>query len=490
MKIEVYHSKILIKGYHLGDIPLLETSLSVWDPIYYRYNEIFYTYNEFEEILEIPSGVNLDIYQVRLSELGWNGEFINKKGRLSKVKKFPTIKVSPRNDMQKRAIKFLTDRKPYDFTWQKILALPTGEGKTYCSISSAIKLNAIPLIFVDQENIGNQWIEAILKFTNTTIDEIIFISGMESIEKILSMSKEEIENIKFFIGIHRTFSILYEDEVVFREFIKKTKISLKIFDEAHTEWKNIFQMDLLINSPSWYVTATPSRSNYIEDKVFKTMYGNIDMLKPENKNKYLNILIFKINSNPTLEDQKKLKTKYGFDGNSFSKLLEEKDHKLYLNSIVKILFGMIYDFKNKEPQEIKKTAIIFHLNSTVDLFYNLLKKVIEKNNLPHTIGILNGLTKKEDKENLLKNTDIIITTGKTFTKALDVENLHCIINTVPFSSQTMTEQMIGRLRFIEGKDLFFFDIVNVGYEQCKKQLTFKKKIYNKKALEVRELNEK
>lgn len=492
MQIEIYHSKLLIKGYHLNDIPNLEKALSVWDKVNFCYTTQFFYYDELEETLEIPSGINLDKYASNLKDLGWDGNFIDKKTRLNKINKgFPTIKISPNSPMQNKAIKFLTDNKPYDLTYQKLLALPTGKGKTYCAINASIKMNLVPLVFVDQNNIMVQWKEAVKKFTSIKEEEIYLISGYDTIKKLLKMTKKEIDKFKFFICINRTMKNLLENnEKDFYDFFNKTKIGLKMFDEAHVEWENIFRMDCNINLPSWYITATPARSSYIEDKVYQFIYSKINKLVVKNDIKYINSLIYKINTKPDLVLIGQMQTRYGFDGNKFSKYINERDYDVYLKLILKILFGTFYNFKKpKEDQVVKKTAIVFHLNSTLVLFYNDLTKVIKANNLPHTIGILNGTIKKqEEKDKVLKETDIILTTGKSFQKAIDVKDLEILINTVAFSSNTMTKQMFGRLRFIENKDLYFIDIINIGYPQCKEQLRKKNKVYKDLSLAINEID--
>ena len=70
--------------------------------------------------------------------------------------------------------------------------------------------------------------------------------------------------------MHRTMSNYIEDDhELINELFNHLNISYKIYDEAHLEYENINTIDMLTTPPSLYITATPSRSNYLEDRVYK-----------------------------------------------------------------------------------------------------------------------------------------------------------------------------------------------------------------------------
>ena len=484
--IEIYHSKIVITDYF--DSSLLENlkkNLSVWDPVTFSYTFKAYKENLEEKTLTIPSGYNLDKLINELDNENLNFTIVNKKPRRKRLNKKISLKFQPKNDLQKKAIEFLLKRNDLNcIGTQKFLCLNTGDGKTYCSINYLVKSKEIPIIFVDQENLLNQWKESILKFTDVSESEIFIISGSNSIEKIFSMNDDEINNIKFFIAIHRTISNLLNDIVTFNEFFNKINTTIKVYDEAHVEMINIFNIDCNLNLPSLYITATPSRSNFRENYVYGRMIENIPMYKTPKyyTEKYVNVIIYKINSHPSLAVQGKMKTKYGFNANQFSKYMETDKFNVFNKEIARILFGIIMG-NNKIT---RKTALIFQMNSTLEKFYKSFNHVISNHNLNYTTGILNSKT-KEDKEKVLNEKDIIFTTSKSFGKALDVKDLECIINLVPSSSNTITEQTLGRLRYLENKEVFYFDFIDIGFENCKNQLFYRKKIYNKKAKEIKEI---
>jgi len=479
-KMKIYETKIVIDDYSRR-LSELEKSLSVWDPITFSYSAQFYYFDEENNKLYLPRGIDIEKLKMELKLNNYNFKSELKTKRKSRTNKQINMKMQPRDNIQKNAIKFLTNLPLSDNFSQKILSLATGNGKTYCAINAISKTKHVPLIMVDQDSIVEQWKTRIIEFTDTTEDEIYKISGSKSIDSLLKLDKNEISKYKFFIGIHRTFKNLMENKTLFDSFMEKIKITLKVYDEAHVEISNIFNMDMRIDCPSWYLTATPSRSDYREDKVFQAIYKNVPKYSGKSKfKKYSNVIIYKINSRPSVKEIEKLKTKYGFNGNEFSKLMNTDNYKMYEKELVNIIFGLI----NKD--ETRKTAVVFHLNSSVDLFYDKLKHIIERNNLKVSIGKFNGNIKKSERSKALDK-DLIITTGKSFAKAIDVKDLECLINTVPFSSNTMAEQLMGRLRKIENKEVYYFDLIDIGYPQCKNQLYYKKKTYNKLSKRIDEV---
>jgi hypothetical protein len=150
-----------------------------------------------------------------------------------------------------------------------------------------------------------------------------------------------------------------------------------------------------------------------------------------------------------------------------------------------ILYTLLFEKILKKGTVHKKTAIIFGTNNAVDRFYDDIEKSIRDNNMDYTVGKFNGNMSKAKISSL--QSDIILTTDKSFSKAIDVSDLECLINFVPLSSPTKNEQMIGRLRKLNDKKVFYMDIIDTGFESCKKQLQIKKTVFNKKAEKIYEL---
>ncbi|ALN97900.1 hypothetical protein Bp8pS_221 [Bacillus phage vB_BpuM-BpSp] len=470
--IELFPSYIKISNYDRNE--KLEKALSVFDKTIFQYVFSAFLIDEDKKEIIIPGGLDLEY----LKNLFNDKEVINRKDQINKYQNVKlNIKYPPRNAKQEEAINFLINEK----NTQKFLVLPTGEGKTYCAINYVVNSKKLPLVIVDKENISNQWKESFLKFTDIKENEIYLISGKESIDNLMGMGRRELSKYKCFIAIHKTLTnLINKDMNNFRELITHLRIGSKLYDEAHSDFKNIFLLDSLSECESVYITATPSRSNHIENAVYQRMFKNVSFFiyTTESTSNYHNIVIAKYNTNPTKKEQYSIRNRYGFDANKWSKRLI-KDEDVY-NQTFENIKTLI---KKLNPDFNKKTVILIN---TMDGVSSLLKDL--KEDFPNlSFGRYDSTIKKEDKLEQL-NRDIIVTTEKSLGKAIDVPNLELCINLIPFGSNVIAEQMLGRLRRIEGKTLVFVDMIDIGFESCLQQLKRKKNIYNKKAKNIYELS--
>jgi superfamily II DNA or RNA helicase len=472
--ITVYPTKIIINDYDENSVPKLEKSLSVWDKTIFKYVFSAFLYDEDNKDLIIPGGYNL----AYLMKLFPRDEYINKRREVNPYNEVTfSLKFPARDSIQQDAIKFLMKTN----NPQKFLCLPTGKGKTYCSIHYVFKSKKLPITFVDQENLMEQWKKSILHFTSIKEEQIYLISGRSSIDKLMKMTKKELSKYKWFIAIHRTINnYLEEDFDNVGKLFDKLGIGVKLYDEAHVEYQNIFLVDSLTNTESIYITATPSRSNPIEDNVYQKIFKDVPMFKVDDEllERYHNVIIVKYNSKPSLDDQAKMKSKYGFDVNKWcSYILQDGKYEDFANMIISVLNKIN---KNKD----KKTALLFHTMEGNAILQDDLQNEFKD----IQVGRFDSSIKNKDKRMKEWEKNIIVTTDMSFGKAIDVKELMIVLDTVPFGSKVMTEQMLGRLREIEGKEVYYVAFIDVGFESCRNQLKQRRNIYNKKARKIIELD--
>ena len=67
---------------------------------------------------------------------------------------------------------------------------------------------------------------------------------------------------------------------------------------------------------------------------------------------------------------------------------------------------------------------------------------------------------------------------------LDLENLVVTFSLVPFSSEITASQMIGRLRYIEGKEVYHYDFIDQGFKSMYHQRQKRMKIYTYKSKHI------
>ena len=465
--VKFYPTKIYVYDYELGDCPKLEKCLSVWDAVIYQIVFSAFKYDEDTKILTIPGGFNPEY----LREILPNNYVMDESNKLI-VEPFNetrfSLKFPTKSTLQNQAINFMM--KPG--VKQKFLSLETGGGKTYCAIHYAFKSKKMPLTFVDQESIALQWRERIQYFTTIKDEEVYTIAGKSSIDKLLQMTDKELSVYKWFIVIHRTLSNYFNTEGIDKitELFKKIKIGVRLYDEAHVEYRNIFNMDSAYDCESIYITATPVRSNFSENIVYQNMFSFKAVPRFVGKEEnYHTVLIYKYNTKPELVEQASMKSKYGFDANKWCKYIVNDHFELFNESITKLL-DTIYK-KNKH-----KTVILIKSIELCDKVYDEFVDYLAEKEL--TIGKYHSKVKK--KEEQLVN-DVIFTTEKSFGKALDVPGLSVCINTVPCSSDGTMLQMIGRLRNLPDKEVFFIDMYDEGFSMQCKQAARRLKLYKTKA---------
>lgn len=70
--------------------------------------------------------------------------------------------------------------------------------------------------------------------------------------------------------------------------------------------------------------------------------------------------------------------------------------------------------------------------------------------------------------------DVIISTIQSCGTGVDIKDLRSIINTTPFSSKIIANQLSGRLReYSPTDDTYFYDLIDIGFEPCERQLVNK-----------------
>ena len=479
--IKFMPTRIIVTNYE-NDAVSIEKSLSVWDKNRFRYTFSAYEYDEVNKTIIFPGGLNKHKLKDKLP----NQDIVNcSKNYLinSRRNSYIKMKVKPKDDLQEKAIKFLCGNNFSSNSEQKMLSINTGAGKTYCAINYIATKRKIPIIFVDLDTLLQQWKKSILKFTDTKEEEIYIFSGLNSIKKIIEMNSSEIKKYKFFISIYKTINMAYQNNLL-SELFDKVKFTTKIYDEAHTNYEAIFRIDSHTDCESIYLTATPKRSNPIENKVFQNMFYDVKRFSSNItgiEEKYHNIVLIEIDSKPSANEQENCSGKYGFDCVKYSKYILENKYEFFYQKIIdEILFKVIL----KDGKKKRKTAILFGLKSMMVKFSeDLLKELNDRGLENYSIGLLSEDTKKTDKE-LVLNSDIIITTDKSFGKGIDVKDLECVINFVPTSSDPKIKQMIGRLRIIPDKEVFYFDILDIGFEKIRIQLKNKQKSYKDKAKKI------
>ena len=479
-KIDVYNTAIVINDYELGSHPTLENYFKIRVPVtktYSTYRHFGIHYDEENKKLYLPRGIDIWLVEKIIGEEA--KIHVNEYIKYDKYDNFK-IKSLPRDDDQKKALRFMLGKEEYRHVAGKSqlsVNLNTGKGKTYLAISAIVFSGIKSMIIMYSENLIQQWKKEILKYTNLNPKQVCIIEGSGSIHRLMAKNDN---NAVIYLVTHGTLKSYGDrngwDKV--GELFEYLKIGIKIFDEAHQNFENMMMIDYYTNVyRTYYLTATSLRSSDDENRVYQLSFKNVPSIDLFNQDEdphtvYTSI---KFHSKPTPIEKSNCKNQYGLDRNKYTNYLVDKP---IFYKVLTILMNIIL----KRTAYGGKCLIYIGTNSAIEKVYNWMN-----NNYPelyNNIGILSTLADEEHRR-LAVNKRIILATTKSAGAGLDIKGLKLtIVLAEPFKSEILARQTLGRTR---DKDTEYIELVDIGFPQCSKYYSQKKHIFLKYALSCREI---
>jgi len=470
---------------NVGTCPSLDNKIVIWD----SYNghtsnkDKIGFYDKKEKILRLPIGVDINKVEELLMTAGNEINFIDRSDEI----------ITPRNDLdydinanykirnqyQAEGLQFLTSDELFH---SKMLALATGYGKTYTAVMAAFRLK-IPILIIS-ETLGDQWIERIQQYTSCRVNtkEIQLIKGTSNFMSLLT--KKSIKLGSFYITTSSTLSscIKTYGRNKVNMILDRLGIGIKCFDEFHMRWAQNVCIDCnLFTKYTWYLTATPTRTDRSESKVFSFCMEKIPVYGTQTFkiDTYFNFRLINYNTYPTEYDIQRCITSKGLSPILYWNYIYNDKEKLrkIMDMLVKII-DELYD----EDEDMK---IIIYLAKLDHI--NVFKTFLQSHYDNLKIGnYTSEVDKRKKRREIDKN--IIFTTIGSGGVGLDVPNLRASLCLVPFTSTITCSQIIGRLRYIEGKELYFYDFIDEGFKTMEMQRRKRMIIYKQKAKTIKVRN--
>lgn len=473
-KIEVRNTCIIINDYDMGDSPQLEQVFSIFNPVTHRMEKFGMYYDEVNRKLYIPSG--LDIWKIR--------SYFNEK-YYNRVSEHPyqtidniRIKFMPRDEQQQEALRFMCGVNEYSdnaYLSQLSVNLNTGKGKTYCSIATICFFKIKTIIITGSNTLLTQWSEEFLKYTNLREDEIMHISGSDTVNMILQGKSKKAENAKVYLCSHgtlRSFGDTYGWDNVY-ELFRYLGIGIKIFDEAHTNFLNMLMIDFYTNVyKTYYVTATPGRSNWRENRIFQLSIKNVPSIDlfDENNDPHTQYVAIKWNSKPSPQVISACRNRqYGLDRMKYVDYIT-KQPSFY--AMLRIIMDLVIKCKGR---------VLFYIGTNEGILrvYKWMSQ-----NYPEflgDIGIFTSLLSKEEKMKEKKK-KLLLSTTKSAGLGEHIQGLKMtIVLAEPFKSEIITRQTLGRTR---DPDTMYIELVDMGFKYLRKYYFDKLPVFNKYATDV------
>lgn len=472
----VYRSHLELVPYSLGESSSLERKLSIYDYLQHKVSMEMFKYIPESKTLCIPKGFSIeDTLNILAMDTIVEIDVVDKTSETSMGRDI-SLQMRPgvgaKDEHQIKSISFLVDKKS---TVQRFLNIDTGYGKTFCTIKAISIIGKAAMIIMANSNLMKQWIKSFKDFTYLKENEIEIISGRDTVQRAIKNK----DKAKIYICSTQTMSILASENKL-NEFIEQCGIGIKVIDEAH---EMMSAVALIENScdvyNNFYLTATPERSDTREavlynriTKTFEKFGGyTADILH------YVHVKNVLINTYPTPWHKRICNTKQGFSAILYEKFIFKSDRKkTFFYLICKYVCSKIL----KEDPEAK-ILIVLSIKESINEIGRLFRQ-----NDRIECGIFTTDSDSVKKAKAL-NKNIILSTLKSSGAGMDIKNLRCIINFVPFKSTVLLHQLMGRLRYIEDKALFYFNIVDEGYENIIRQNFKRQYFFRNKAADIKDM---
>lgn len=474
-KIVVYNNKIVIYDYHYGDSPGLDNSFELYDRVTHTYKTLGAIYDRKNATVTIPRGLDIPYLE---KMMGYNAFYDNTcndpRHNLDKI----LIKYLPKDDKQSEAISFLTGAGKYSYTKkypQLFLALDTGAGKTYLGIFYTALLNMKTIIITTSNEWLSQWATRFTEHTNIIKSEIHSIQGSIDINSLLNKSEKVLNKYKIYTVTHSTL-LSYANEHGWQAIdtlFKKLGIGLKIIDEAHLNFENIYNIDYASSVyKTLYLTATPIRGDNQENRIYQTYFNSVPMLDlfdPEN-DPHTHYISLRYKSGFTIREINACQNMHGFNKQTYADLVVKKLHFDYISRIV---MDMIYHIPGKK-------MLFFATNNSIVYFYNWL--IYNYPELQSEIGIFTSIN---DKKSEAKEKQYILTTSKSAGAAVDISGLMVCVNLAePTKSPPQNKQRFGRTRKYNS---FYIDVVDTSLKVISNYYKASYAMFEKYSLDMKDV---
>lgn len=471
-KIVVRHTSIIINDYNLGDCPHLEKIFSIWDRITHTSYTYGIYYDENTKQLYLPRGVDIPYIEKLFGCVAHVDKHPDPYDKIGDV----MIKYLPRDDAQKETLDFMLGvSNKYKFAQyksQQSINLPTGKGKSYCSIATIAFARLRSIVITSSINWLNQWRDYILEYTDIKPREIFIIKGAPSINSIMKKDMSDYKIILCSLATLRSYATTYGWTSI-SELFQYLRVGFKFYDECHLNFETMAMVDYFTNTyKTYYITATPARSDSAENNIYSLYFKNIPGIDlfDDNQDPHTHYIAYRYKSMPTAEEKSFCKGRYNLDRNKYTEYITNKPE--YYNMLTIIL--------NQALMMNGKCLIYIGTNNAI-----MKTKEWILANFPELIGNVGVYTSivTENKEAELEN-KIILSTTKSCGAAMDISDLKMtVVLAEPFKSDVIAVQTIGRTR---NPNTYYIEVVDDSFKSITDYYRSKLFILSKYALDINE----
>ena len=447
-QIIVYPTHIEVYPYEWGNVRRIEDQYSVWDPIYYKSIPVAYTV--INNTLYLPRGASVAELERIFDTPAYIDNDIDPDDKIE-----INTDITPKSKIQGDAIDFLCKTDNHQLS----LNLEPGEGKTIATITAICnKFKTKTIIILHESKLKNQWRREFHHASDISDDEIVDIKGSDQMQKVMdgevngSIYLVNHQTIHSFAKINGWYKV--------KEFFSKIHCGLKVFDEAHKYFNNILMIDFFSNTKTTiYLTATFTRTHKKEKFIFRRAFSECSRFGENEDNgrrHHIEYYYVTYDSHPDPCVMYGMYNKFSISPFKYIEYALNEEN----NTMLKVLKMVL-----KQVERLKGKIFITSpkINSS-----EVIAEYISKLYPDKKVVAINSTNDAESNEAAL-NSDIISSTMKSVGTGLDVKGMRVFINLEPFTAESNMIQLKGRLReYSETEDTYFFDIVDIGFDDIKR----------------------
>lgn len=470
-RIIVGNSHIIIDNYNMRDCPQLEKNFSVYNPVYHRDEIVGLYYDKETKRLYLPRGIDITYVKRKLHLSVTQVEYCNDYLPSVPIK----MKYGPRDNDQRKALRFSIGAGEYEsnkYEAQLSFNMPTGFGKTYVSVATMSIFGVKSIIITGSTSLLLQWKNDIFEYTNLQDSDLMFLSGSQMLESILNNSSPRANKASVFLCTHGTIRSFCKQYGWNRlnDIFKNLGIGIKFVDESHKEFLNILMVDFFTNVwRTYYVTATPLRSDTSENIIFQLSLKNVPSIElfKEDSTPHTDYIAIKYSTNPSPQEVSSMRNAYGLDRLKYIDYATKKPE----------FYRVLHIIMNYILTNGGRALIYIGTNEAILRVYEYLLKWFPE--LGGDIGIFTSLVNKEEKAKE-REKRIILSTTKSAGAGEDIKHLKfTVVLCEPFKSIVLARQTLGRTR---DKDTTYIELVDIGFYQLKNYYYSKLPTFSKYAL--------
>lgn len=385
------------------------------------------------------------------------------KGRRVKLKMIKSFRPKPN---QVEAIEYLSQDSPYN----KGLSLMTGAGKTVVTIAAIARRGKAAMVVTS--GLTEQWYQSFIRFTNCH-NRVVVVQGIQSLMKLMDSNDRpdviifSLETLRRYVNREEN----YKDIPPYETFIKYFGIDTKVVDECHQNFHANTLIDLHSNIlNNIYLTATFTSSNAQTKKIFDRIYPPDIRFGASVRERYIDIWSYGYRCDVPEKCYMKAK---GYSHHGYEKYFYKRVTKLqwFFETVLSYVIDEHYERRCKAGA---KCLIFFSQLIMIEE----AAKFLEHRYPNRKVGIYVG----ESEDTAYNDYEIIVSNAKKAGTGKDIPNLYVVINTISFSSPTLTEQMLGRLRKLpDGTTPHYIEVVNLMSRKHMRQRMDRQEIHHRLA---------